>query len=234
MATAIDGLECTLQFSTANPKPYSRGLPRLSPGDMAIQSEMTRAMLHNGVIEYADSEWSTGVVMAKKKGTTDKRYAVDYTDLNQERIGNVIGVPRIDDLLDTWSRSMWWSNFDLAATFRSFPMEEEDKKSTAFHAYCDGRVQQYQFRVMPFGLKPASSLLQAAFQRVMANLPFCRVYIDDGVCTTTTDSFEDHLQHLAHDFVRSEANNMTLKMSKSLWATKELPIVGHVIKSGQG
>ena len=234
VATPIDGLECRLQFSSANPKPYSRGLPRLSPGDMAIQSEMTRTMLHNGVIEYADSEWSTGVVMAKKKGTTDKRYAVDYRGLNQELIGNVIGVPRIDDLLDTWSKSKWWSTFDLAAAFWSIPMREQDKKFTAFHAYCDGGFQQYQFRVMPFGLKPASSLFQAAFQRVMANLPFCRVYIDDGVCATDTDSFEDHIQHLAHCFVRLEANNMTLKMSKSLWATKELPIVGHVIKSGQG
>ena len=98
----------------------------------------------------------------------------------------------------------------------------------------DGGFQQYQFNAMPFGLKPASSLFQAAFQRVMSNLPFCRVYIDDGVCATDTDSFDDHLQHLAHCFVRLEANNMTLKMSKSLWGTKELPIVGHVIKAGQG
>ena len=113
-------------------------------------------------------------------------------------------------------------------------MRESDKKFTAFHAYCDGGFQQYQFNVMPFGLKPASSLFQAAFQRVMSNLPFCRVYIDDGVCATDTDSFDDHLQHLAHCFVRLEANNMTIKMSKSLWGTKELPIVGHVIKAGQG
>ena len=130
--------------------------------------------------------------MAKKKGTTDKRYAVDYRGLNQELIGNVIGVPRIDDLLETWSQSKWWSTFDLAAAFWSTPMREEDKKFTAFHAYCDGGFQQYQFRVMPFGLKPASSLFQAAFQRVMANLPFCRVYIGDGVCATDTDSFGDH------------------------------------------
>ena len=120
VATPIDGLECRLQFITANPKPYSRGLPRLSPGDMAIQSEMTKAMLHNGVIEYADSEWSTGVVMAKKKDTTDKRYAVDYKVLNQELIGNVIGVPRIHDLLDTWSKPKWWSTFDLAAAFHPY------------------------------------------------------------------------------------------------------------------
>ena len=117
VATPIDGLECRLQFKSPNPKPYSRGLPRLSPGDMAIQSEMTNTMRKNGVIEYADSEWSTGVVMAKKKGTSDKRYAVDYRGLNAELIGNVIGVPRIDDLLDTWSKSKWWSTFDLAAAF---------------------------------------------------------------------------------------------------------------------
>ena len=46
--------------------------------------------------------------MAKKKGTSDKRYAVGYRGLNAELIGNVIGVPRIDDLLDTWSKSKWW------------------------------------------------------------------------------------------------------------------------------
>jgi hypothetical protein len=57
MATPIDGLECRLQFRTKNPKPYTRGLPRLSPGDQAIQSEMTSTMFKNGVIEYVD--WSS-------------------------------------------------------------------------------------------------------------------------------------------------------------------------------
>ena len=30
VATPIDGLECRLQFRSPNPKPYSRGLPRLT------------------------------------------------------------------------------------------------------------------------------------------------------------------------------------------------------------
>ena len=47
---------------------------------MMVQSEMPNAMLKAGVtvVEYADSESSTGVVRVKKKGTTDKRYALDY------------------------------------------------------------------------------------------------------------------------------------------------------------
>ena len=31
VATPIDGLECRLQFKSPNSKPYSRGVPRLSP-----------------------------------------------------------------------------------------------------------------------------------------------------------------------------------------------------------
>ena len=48
----------------------------------------------------------TAVVMAKKKGTTDKRYAVDYRGLNLELLGNSMGVHRIDDLLDRWERHL--------------------------------------------------------------------------------------------------------------------------------
>ena len=113
-------------------------------------------------------------------------------------------------------------------------MRESDKGYTAFHAYCDGGFQQYQFRVMPFGIKPGSSIFKKAFQRVMQGLDFCKIYIDDGVVSTNTESFDEHMQQLASMFVRLEANIMTMKMSKSLWGTKRLPILGHIITAGLG
>ena len=87
---------------------------------------------------------------------------------------------------------------------------------------------------MPFGVSPGSSVFQAAFQRVVSGLDFCKVYIDDGVCATVPDELDTHMQQLAQIFVRLEANNLTMKMSKSLWGTKKLPILGHVIKAGEG
>jgi hypothetical protein len=109
-----------------------------------------------------------------------------------------------------------------------------DEKYTAFHAYCDGDFQQYQFRVMPFGINPGSSIFQTAFQRVMQGLDFCKVYIDDGVVSTDTESFDVHMQQSTLMFVRLEANTMTMKMSKSLWGTKRLAILGHIITAGLG
>ena len=92
-------------------------------------------------------------------------------------------------------------------------MRESDKKYTAYHVYCDGAFQQYQFRVMPFGIKPGSSIFQTTFQRVMQGLDFCKVYIDDGVVSTDAESFEEYMQQLTLMFVRLEANTMTMKMS---------------------
>ena len=153
--------------------------------------------------------------MAKKKGATDKRYAVSYRGLNSELLGNSMGVPRIDGLLDHWAKASWFSTTDLASAFWSIPMRESDtcKKYTTLHAYCDGGFQQYQFRVMPFGIKPGSSIFQTAFQRVMQGLDFCKVYIDDGVVSTDTEDFDEHMQQLVLMFVRLEANNMTMKMT---------------------
>ena len=93
---------------------------------------MLSAPFKAGVVEYADSKWSTGVVMAKKKGTTDMRYAVDCRGLNQELMGNVIGVPRIDDLLDHWGKADFFSTFDLASAFWSIPMRKSDKNTLHF------------------------------------------------------------------------------------------------------
>jgi hypothetical protein len=87
---------------------------------------------------------------------------------------------------------------------------------------------------MPFGIKPGSSIFQTAFKRVMQGLEFCKVYIDDGVVSTEIESFADHMQQLVLMFVRLEANNVTMKMSKSLWDTKRLPILGHIITAGLG
>ena len=113
-------------------------------------------------------------------------------------------------------------------------MRKSDKKYTAFHAYWDGGFQQYQFKVMPFGVSPGSSVFQAAFQRVMSGLDFCKVHIDDGVCATEPNDLDEHMQQLAQIFVRLESNYLTMEMSKSLWGTKKLPILGHVIKAGEG
>ena len=198
----MDGVECRLHFKSARPRPHAQPLRRLSPSDQDIHHEMTDKMLNNDVIEYADSEWAAGVVLAKKKGTTEKRYAVDLRGLNLEILGCAMGVPRIDELLDRWGKASWYSTWDNAAAFWSIPIRKEDKKYFAYYAWYQGSYQQFQFKVMPYGLKPASSIYQTAYSKIMAGLNNCTVYIDDAVQATMEEDFNSYLNDLTKAFVR--------------------------------
>ena len=230
----MDGVECRLHFKRSRPIPFAQALRRLSPSDKDIHHTMTDKMLKNRVIEYADSEWAAGVVLAKKKGTTEKRYAVDLRGLNLEILGCAMGVPRIDELLDSWGKASWFSTWDNAAAFWSIPIRQEDKKYFGYYAWYEGRYQQFQFRVMPYGLKTASSIYQTAYSKIMAGLENCTVYIDDAVQATMHDDFSMHLRDLSKAFTRLEANALYIKMPKCIWGTKTLPVLGHLIKAKQG
>ena len=88
----MDGVECRLHLKSSRPTPFAQPLRRLSPADKEIHHSMPGKMLKNKVIEYADSEWAADVVLAKKKGTTEKRYAVDLRGLNLGILGCAMGV----------------------------------------------------------------------------------------------------------------------------------------------
>ena len=230
----IKGVECRLHFKTSRPTPHVQGLRRLSPSDKDIHHEMTHKMLTNNIVEYADSEWAAGVVLAKKKGTTEKRYAVDLRGVNLELLGAFMGVPRIDELLDEWGKASWFSTWDNSQAFWTIPVRLEDRKYLAYYAWYQGRYQQFQFKVMPYGLRTASSIYQTTYCKVMRGLKGCTVYIDDAIQATLHGSYDEHLKELALAFVRLEANNMYVKLPKCLWGTKILPVLGHMIKANAG
>lgn len=72
-------------------------------------------------------------------------------------------------------------------------MAEESKQYTAF---CTPDGAQYEFNVMPFGLKNARATFQKMVQHVLAGYvgEFCMAYLDDIVIFSS--NLEQHLEHL--------------------------------------
>ena len=77
--------------------------------------------------------------MAKKKGTTEKRYAVDLRGVNLELLGAFMGVPRIVELLDEWGKANWFSTWDNSQAFWTIPVRQEDRRYLAYYAWYQGR-----------------------------------------------------------------------------------------------
>ena len=77
---------------------------------------MLSEMLQKGVIKKSASPWASPISLAQKKdGIT--RFCVDYRKINTVTRRDAYPIPWIDDTLDTFSGSKWFSTLDLISGY---------------------------------------------------------------------------------------------------------------------
>ena len=181
-------------------------------------------MEKDGIIRKSHSPWSSPVVIVGKKDGS-KRFCVDYRKINAITTTDSHPLPRIEELLEQFRTSRWFSTMDLASGYWQIEMKEEDKQKTAFTC-CYGL---YEFNVMPFGLKNAPP----TFQRLMIELfrkqldEFVVVYIDDILVYSKT--FEDHMKHLKIVFEILQKANLMIKLKKCKFCEQNIEFLGHIV-----
>jgi len=176
---------------------------------MFIKKEIEK-MLKVGRIRPSNSSWASPVTLAIKKSGS-YRFCIDFRALNKVTKTDAYPLPRIDELLERYETSKWFTSIDLAAGFHQIEMDESDKEKTAFTC----SMGLYEFNVMPFGLKNAP----ATFQRLMNNIlydyigDFVEVYIDDIMIHSK--NFEDHIIHVTQVLQKLRKYNLVIKLKKS-------------------
>ena len=139
--------------------------------------EELEEMEQHGIIEQSTSEWSSPIVLVKKKDGT-MRVCVDYRRLNAVTQVEAYPMPRIDEIIDQLGKARYISTLDLTKGYWQMPVAVKDRPKTAFVT----PRGLFQFRVMPFGLNGAP----ASFQRLTDTLvrgceAFAAAYLDDVV-----------------------------------------------------
>ena len=67
--------------------------------------EMVEEMLEDGIIDQSNSVWHSPVILVKKKGNNQFRFAVDYRSLNKITISISHPLPRLECVFDTVGQS---------------------------------------------------------------------------------------------------------------------------------
>ena len=188
-----------------------------------ISQEIDKLLKMNKIKE-SYSPWSSPVTLAGKK-SGNYRFCIDYRKLNAITKPDAYPLPRIDELLEKYETSKWFTSLDLAAGYHQIEMEEEDKEKTAF--ICSKGL--YEYNVMPFGLRNAPGTFQRVMDKILRDYidKFVVVYIDDIMIYS--NNFEDHVTHINEVLQRLSDNNLIVKLKKCRFAEENIEFLGHVI-----
>ena len=205
--------------------PYERSR-RMSPQELAVVREQLAELLELGMIQPSASPFGAAVMVIPKPGQPGKfRMVIDYRRLNSLTVPDKYPLPDIGELLDDIGSKgyRYWCTFDLCSGFYNVPILPEHVERTAMST----PLGNYQWRVMPMGLRNAPSIFQRNMQRVFSDMPQVRIFVDDGIIGGAT--VEELYVNLRKVLKRLKDTNMVMKKSKLQFFKEELKFLGHVI-----
>jgi len=151
---------------------------------------------------------------------------INYRTLNEALLPIRFPLPSKEFLFSKIGKCNIFSKFDLKSGFEQIGIVPKDRYKTTF-VVPNG---QYQWRVMPFGLKNAPSEFQKRMDDIFKHLNFVIVYIDDLlVCSYDTKS---HVQHLKIVYDLLFRRGLVLSKSKLCWAQTRIEYLGLILSKG--
>src|ERR1044072_7409 len=128
-----------------------RSRPRpLSPEKKEFLKKEIEELLAAGVRVPSKSPYASAPVLVRKKDGI-WRVTIDYRLINDNSEDFPYPLPQIDEIFDQFYGASWFSTLDFARGYWQIEMDPESCQYTAFIT----SFGQYEFKVMPFGLKQA-------------------------------------------------------------------------------
>ena len=175
----------------------------------AVREEVTKLKQAGTIKEVFYPEWLANTVVVKKK-SGKWRVCIDFTDLNKACPKDPFPIPKIDQLVDATVGHPRMSFLDAFQGYHQISLALDDQEKTAFVT----PVENYHYKVMPFGLKNAESTYQRMMTRMFESQfgKNIKIYINDMVVKSKVVS--EHLGDLGNIFEVFRKYKLHLNASK--------------------
>ena len=150
---------------------------------------------------------------------------IDFTDLNKACPKDPFPMPKIDQLVDATVGHPRMSFLDVFQGYHQIPLALDDQEKTAFVTL----IENYHYKVMPFGLKNAGS----TYQRMMTKMfksqlgKNIEIYIDDMVVKSKMVS--EYLGDLRTIFEILRNQKLHLNASKCSFGVELGKFLGYMV-----
>ena len=189
-----------------------------------VEAEVKR-MLDQGVIEPAQSPWSSNIVLVWKPWSKKWRVCSDFRWINSLTKKDAYPLPRIDETLEMLEGAVCFVSLDLVHRYWQVPIHHDDKEKTAFYTH----MGMYQFRVLPMGVCNGGATFERLMETVLRGLLGERalVYLDDivvwgrtvGECSVNLDQVLKRLVDAG----------LKIRGEKCQFFKPEIEYLGHIV-----
>lgn len=193
------------------------------PNKIEKQSkELLQELIQKKVIRKSNAmQVSPAFIIHKKNNKL--RLVVDYRKLNKITKPLNYPIPKMSNLLNDLYGSQIFSQIDLNMGYYQIQVFEEDIYKTAFSL----GNETYEFLRMPFGLTNAPRTFQKTMNRILEDLDFVKIYLDDILIHSK--NIYEHLDHLNTVLRKLQEANASINFEKSKFGEKEVTYLGNII-----
>ncbi|GFT01762.1 retrovirus-related Pol polyprotein from transposon 297 [Trichonephila clavipes] len=174
-----------MKIILSDEKPIAQRSRRLSLPEKREVEKQIDEWLEQGIIRESCSDFSSPVVVCKKKDGT-MRLCIDYRKLNKKIVKDRYPLPIIEEVLDKLGNGKIFTTLDLKNAFFHVDVDEASRKYTAFVT----ETGQYEFLKVPFGLSISSNYFQRYINYVFRELlrdGTLIIYLDDIIIPATDE-----------------------------------------------
>ena len=122
-------------------RPIAQAPYRAGPKAREIEAAEVQKMLEAGVIEPAQSEWASPVLLVPKPDGS-MRFCVDCRRLNAVTVKDTYPLPRMDECLDSLGNTKVFSALDAISGYWQIPIPESDRDKTV--SSCHSGLHRFQ------------------------------------------------------------------------------------------
>ena len=207
-------------------KPSAGPIYRLSEPETQALKEYIEENLEKKFIRPSQSTCSSPVMFVPKRNG-DLRLCVDYRKLNSITISNTYPLPLISELIDRTRNSRIFTKLDLRNAYNLIRIKAGDEWKTSFRC----RHGQYEYLVMPFGLKNAPSVFQQFMDTILHDFldKFALAYEDDILIYS--ENIEDHIIHVRKVLQTLLNNHLYLKLEKCEFHKSSVNFLGYTLST---
>ncbi|GFV99858.1 retrovirus-related Pol polyprotein from transposon 297 [Trichonephila clavipes] len=217
-----------MKIILSDEKPIAQRSRRLSLPEKREVEKQIDEWLEQGIIRESCSDFSSPVVVCKKKDGT-MRLCIDYRKLNRKIVKDRYPLPIIEEVLDKLGNGKIFTTLDLKNAFFHVDVDEASRKYTAFVT----ETGQYEFLKVPFGLSISSNYFQRYINYVFRELlrdGTLIIYLDDIIIPATDE--KEACKKLARVLETASRYGIELNLKKCQFLQGKINFLGHVIQNG--